>query len=157
MTLKSPALDPMTIEPRKGSAYPPEFRPVVAGREKRGLGDALGLSNFGVNLVMMAPGSASALRHWHKEEDEFVFVLEGEVTLITNDGEQVLKAGMCAGFPKGKADGHQLLNKSTKPARYLEVGDRRPGDSVTYPDDDLKAEKGADGKWRMLHKDGRPY
>lgn len=157
MTLKSPALDPMTVEPRQGSAYPPVFRPHVAGREKRVLGDALGLSNFGVNLVTLAPGSASALRHWHKEEDEFIFVLDGEVVLVTDSGEQVLKAGHCAGFPKGKADGHQVINRSPKPARYLEVGDRRPGDSVTYPDDDLRAEKGTDGQWRMLHKDGQPY
>ena len=157
MPLTKPALDPTTLEPRRGTNYPAAFRSLVEGREKRVLGDAVGLTNFGVNLVTMAPGAASALRHWHAKEDEFIFVLEGEVTLVTDSGEQRLTAGQCAGFPANRADGHHLLNKSQSVARYLEVGDRQAGEKVVYSDVDLATHKGADGKWVFTYKDGRPY
>lgn len=133
---KSPALDPMTVEARRGTVYPDQFKPRVAGREKRALGNALGLVNFGVNLVKLEPGAQSALRHWHTQQDEFVWILEGELTLVTDAGRQILKPGQCAGFPKGRPDGHHLVNNSGKDAWYLEVGDRSPGDGAVYPDED---------------------
>lgn len=103
-------MDPKGIEPEVGTIYPDRFKAVVEGRAKRRLTAVLGLSDFGVNLVDLAPGAASALRHWHQNEDEFVYVLDGELTLVTDAGEQVLKAGHCAGFPKGRPDGHHLVH-----------------------------------------------
>jgi uncharacterized cupin superfamily protein len=156
-TIGLPALDPALVPARTGSAYPTEeFRQVTAGRAKRALGDALGLTAFGVNLTQLAPGAASALRHWHRRQDEFVFVLQGELTLVTDAGEQVLGPGMCAGFPGGVPDGHHLVNRSDAPALYLEVGDRLPGDAASYPDVDLHVRQTASG-WKYSHKDGRPY
>jgi uncharacterized cupin superfamily protein len=156
-TLKAPALDPSTVPARTSSAYPTdEFRKVTAGRAKRALGDALGLTTFGVNLTTLPPGAASALRHWHRRQDEFVFVLDGELTLVTDAGEQVLRRGMCAGFPGGVADGHHLVNRTTAPATYLEVGDRLPGDAAEYPDVDLRVRSTGAG-WKYTHKDGSPY
>ncbi len=124
MSLQRPALDPSSIEPRTASAYPAVFHARVLPREKRALGDALGLSRFGVNLTTLFPGRESSLRHYHSHEEEFVFVLEGEVVLRTDQGEQVLTAGQCAGFPAGAANGHQFINRSDRPARYLEIGNR---------------------------------
>lgn len=155
-SLRIPALDPAAVAPAAGSNYPDAFKPRVAGRAKRKLGDALGLKNFGVNLTTIKPGAASALRHWHRTQDEFVYVLEGELVLVTDGGEQTLTAGMAAGFPAGKADGHHLVNRSDRDAVYLEVGDRSPGDAANYPDDDLDARAVAGG-WQFTHKDGRPY
>jgi uncharacterized cupin superfamily protein len=134
-----PVLDRASVEPRRGAAYPEHLRSPFAAREKRALGDPLGLTSSGVNLTRLPPGTASALRHWHSLEDEFVMVLEGEATLITEAGETVLRQGMAAGFPKGKEDGHQLVNRGKSDVVYLEVGDRRPGDDVAYPDEDLAA------------------
>jgi uncharacterized cupin superfamily protein len=152
-----PVVDPASVSPRFGSArYPETMRAPFAARGKRALGDALGLQNFGVNLVHMPPGAESALRHWHTREDEFVMVIEGELTLVTGAGETILGPGMAAGFPAGKADGHCLVNRSGRDAVYLEVGDRRPGDEVIYPDVDLAA-IWRDGGRRFVHKDGRPY
>jgi len=150
------ALDPATLEPRIGSGYPEPFRAAVAGREKRRLGDALGLSNFGVNLVRLPPGSASSQRHWHSKEDEFVYVLDGELTLLTDTGPQVLTAGMVAGFPAGRADGHQLVNRTDRDALYLEVGDRKADEEVVYPDIDLLL-RTVGGKQTFMRKDGTPY
>jgi len=150
----SAALDPMTLEARRGTIYPDKFKPRVAGREKRALGNAFGLQNFGVNLVRLEPGAQSALRHWHTQQDEFVWVLEGEITLVTDAGPEILKPGMCAGFPKGKSDGHHLVNKSQKVAWYLEVGDRSPGDSTVYPDDDMRLVVGA--SYKFTKADGSP-
>jgi len=150
-----PALNPDTVLPRAGSNYPELLKAKVAGRSKRSLGDAAGLKNFGVNQVHLAPGAASSIRHWHTHQDEFVYVLAGELTLITDAGEQVLQAGMAAGFPAGKADGHQLVNRSQADAVYLEVGDRVSGDEVVYPDDDLAATQST--RWNFTHKDGRSY
>jgi len=152
-----PALDPMTVEPLIGTSYPPEFAGIAAEREKRKLGDALGLSNYGVNLVHLKPGEASAQRHWHSKQDEFIYVLEGEVTLITNAGEQILMPGSAAGFPAGVMDGHHLVNQSDSTAVFLEVGDRTGGDVVEYPDIDLRAGPSADSGFRYTHKDGTPY
>lgn len=146
----------MNVAPRTGSSYPAEFRGVVGTREKRALGAACGLTRYGVNLVHLPPGAWSSQRHWHSHEDEFVHVLEGELTLITDDGAQVLTRGMSAGFPAGCADGHHLINRSDRMAIYLEIGDRNDADKVDYPDIDMKLEK-RDGKFVFLHKDGKPY
>jgi uncharacterized cupin superfamily protein len=155
--LTLPALDPSSVTPRTTSGYPTdEWRQVTAGRAKAALGDACGLTTFGVNLTRLEPGASSALRHWHTRQDEFVFVLEGELTLITDAGEQVLGPGMCAGFPGGKPDGHHLTNRTSKPATFLEVGDRLPGDGAEYPGLDLRVRMTPKG-WRYEHMDGRPY
>ena len=155
--LARPALDPTTVTPRTGSGYPTDaMKSVVAGREKRMLGDALGLTTFGVNLTTLAPGAASALRHWHLRQDEFVFVLEGEVTLVTDEGEQTLGPGACAGFAGGVPNGHQLVNRTSKPATFLEVGDRLPGDGAEYPDHDLRVRSTGSG-WKYTRKDGGDF
>jgi uncharacterized cupin superfamily protein len=159
----SPKAAPKAIQARqapartKPSNYPEPFASRMAGREKRPLGDPFGLRNFGVNLTRLAPGAVSALRHAHSRQDEFVYVLEGRPTLITNEGETALEPGMCAGFPAGTGDAHHLVNRSTQDVVYLEVGDRSAGDQGTYPDDDLKAVLGPDGAWRFTRKDGTPY
>ncbi len=153
---RAPALDPADVPARQGSSYPEAFREPCRTRIKRALGDALGLTNFGVNLVILPPGAWSAQRHWHSHEDEFVYVVEGELTLITEDGEQALGAGQVAGFPADKADGHHLVNKGTMPATYLEVGDRRQDDAVTYPDVDLHLEPTLEGHV-FTDKKGEPY
>ena len=151
-----PAFDPRDLAARKGSSYPEPFQGECATRLKRALGDAAGLTRFGVNLVHLNPGDWSAQRHWHSREDEFVYVLEGEVTLVTDAGEQILEAGMAAGFPAGVEDGHCLINRSGAVAVYLEVGDRSPDDAVCYPDIDLAAEK-RDGRYRFTNRKGEPY
>ncbi len=148
-----PALDPATVPERTGSAYPEQFQDHVRARRKRALGNELGLTHYGVNLVTVPPGAWSALRHWHTRQDEFVFVLEGELVLVTDGGEQTLRAGMAAGFPAGKAEGHHLVNRSAAPGVYLEVGDRMPGDEVHYPDADLFV----DEHFVMRHRNGDPY
>lgn len=155
--LKNPAFDPMTVEPQIGTIYSPPFDAINNERIKRRLGDAVGLKNFGVNLVHLKPGQGSSQRHWHLKQDEFVYILEGEATLITDDGEQALGPGMCAGFPAGVENGHHLVNKSDAMVVYLEVGDRTPGDGGRYPDIDFQADMTADGGWRFTHKDGTPF
>lgn len=153
----SPALDPASVPATNRSGYPTdELRAPLAGRSRRALGDALGLANFGVNLTELAPGAWSAQRHWHTRQDEFVYVLEGEVTLIVNTGEHVLGPGMCAGFPAGVADGHHLVNRGAVPARYLEVGDRLPGDAGHYSEADLAALSGRT-PYVFTRHDGSPY
>jgi uncharacterized cupin superfamily protein len=154
-TLKAPALDPAAVKVGGGKRYPDKFKPLVAGRSKQALGDALGLANFGVNLTRLKPGAASAARHWHSKQDEFVWIVEGEATLVTDAGAQVLKAGQCAGFPAGKADGHHLVNRSARDVVYLEIGDRSPGDASSYPDDDLHAVLAM--TYKMTKKDGSSY
>ena len=156
-TLRPPALDPGKVPALVGSrSYPELFRAAIAGRERGALSDPLGLTKLGVGLTRLAPGSASAQRHWHSKQDEFVFVVEGELTLVTDGGEQVLGTGMAAGFPAGEADGHMLVNKSDRDAVYLEVGDRTPGDEVDYPDIDMLVRR-IDGEPRFVHNDGTPY
>jgi uncharacterized cupin superfamily protein len=138
------------------SVYPEPFARRMIGREKRPLGDLFGLSSFGVNLTTLAPGAISALRHAHAVQDEFVYVLEGRPTLYTNGGGTELEPGMCAGFKASSGDAHHLVNETDQPVVYLEVGDRSPGDSATYPDDDLVAIRTPDG-WAFTHKQGSPY
>jgi uncharacterized cupin superfamily protein len=128
----------------------------MGGREKRALGDVFGLANFGVNLTRLAPGAVSALRHWHSKQDEFIYILQGHPTLLTDAGATALAPGMCAGFKAGSGNGHQLINQTTEQVVYLEVGDRSAGDEGNYPDDDLKALM-EDGRWKFVHKDGTPY
>ena len=154
--LKLPALDPAGVKAAEGSSYPAQYKSAVAGRAKRRLGDALGLRNFGVNLTTIKPGAGSALRHWHSHEDEFIYMVSGELVLLTDGAEQVLTAGTCAGFPAGKADGHCLVNRSNRDAVYLEIGDRNPQDDVLYPDNDLVARAAPQGR-RFTKKDGTPY
>lgn len=150
-----PALE---VPPRtRPSLYPEPFASRMVGREKRPLGDFFGLSNFGINLTRLGPGAMSALRHAHATQDEFVYILEGQPTLITDEGETRLAPGMCSGFKAGTGNGHQLVNRSDSDVLYLEIGDRSAGDSASYPDDDLLAVLGSDGKWQFLHKDGTPY
>lgn len=157
MKLVRPALDPTEVAPRNTSGYPEPFRSRVLPREKRALGDALGLIQVGVNLTTLFPGKESSMRHHHTREDELVFVLEGEVVLRTDEGEQVLGPGMCAGFPAGSGNGHQLVNRGDRPARYLEISNRDPADGATYPDDDLAYSKAADGSAVFSRKDGSRY
>lgn len=154
--LKLPALDPAAVAEVRGTLYPAPFAERVRDRTRRRLGDACGLTRFGVNLVTLGPQGQSALRHWHTHEDEFVYILAGEVVLVTDEGEQVLRAGQCAGYPAGRANGHHFVNRSGRPAQYLEIGTRDPADVAHYPDDDL-AWKQQDGKEIAVHKDGRPY
>jgi|SRR6187399_3291470 len=136
--------------------YPEPFARVVAGRLKRPLGDVFGLRNFGVNWARLEPGAATGLRHHHSKQDEFVFVLEGEPTLITDAGEFLLGPGTCAGFTAGDGNAHQFMNRSAQPVVLLEVGDRSPGDVAEYPYDDLALD--AQGpSLRFSHKDGTPY
>jgi uncharacterized cupin superfamily protein len=141
----------------RGSGYPEQFQPLVKGRQKRPLGDHFGLRNFGVNLTRLAPGAATALRHAHTRQDEFVYVVEGYPVLVTNDGEEWLSPGMCAGFPAGTGNAHHLVNRTGDDVVLLEVGDRTPGDEAAYPDDDLRAEHVRDNIYRFTRKDGTPY
>jgi uncharacterized cupin superfamily protein len=138
----------------KGSGYPAPFHEKSRERTKRALGDACGLSDFGVNFTRLPPGEWSSQRHWHSHEDEFVYVISGEVALITNDGETVLRAGDCVGFPKNTPNGHHLINRGKVPAVYLEVGTRNEADISYYPDVDLHYDP--KHGW-YSHKDGTPY
>ena len=151
-----PAVDPADVPEIRGSGYPEPFRSRVADRMKKRLGDACGLTKFGVNLVTLGPGGLSALRHWHTLEDEFVYVLSGEVVLISDEGEQTLVAGMCAGYPAGKRSAHHFVNRSSAPAQYLEVGNRIDGDNAFYPADDLMWVETESGTI-AAHKDGKRY
>ena len=156
-TPRTPVLDPATVDVRTGTNYPEEFSGPVEAREKRALGDALGLNQFGVNLVRLKPGVMSSQRHWHSHEDEFIIVLEGKLALATESGEQTLGPGMVAGFPAGSGDGHHLINRTDVDALYLEVGTcDEANDDVDYPDIDLIRRK-KDGRRVFLHKDGTPY
>lgn len=140
---------------RFGTGYPPPFNAPCEGRRRWKLGDAAGLTQFGVNLQRLPPGQWTSQRHWHTAEDEMVYVLEGEVVLVTDAGEEVLRAGDCAGFKAGDADGHHIQNRSGAEAVLLEIGGRRPGeDAVDYPDIDLKLDAG-EAEYR--HRDGTPY
>lgn len=153
---KPPALDPQEVAERVGTNYPPPLDGPCLARRKRALGDAAGLTHFGVNLVELPPGAWSSQRHWHASEDEFVYVLEGELVLVTDGGEQALGPGMAAGFPAGKAEGHKLENRSAAKAVYLEVGDRAPTEEVTYTDSDMHLVRDEGGR-RVTRKDGTPY
>jgi uncharacterized cupin superfamily protein len=157
-TAKPPAIEASAVPPsRAGRGYPEPFAARVAGRERRALGDAFGLTNFGVNLTRLPPGCMSALRHTHSREDEFIYILEGEPILVTNSGETQLRPGMCAGFKAGSGDGHHLINRGSRDVVYLEIGDRKSGDTVIYPDDDLGRALASSGERIFVHRDGRPY
>ena len=151
-----PALDPAIVTEIRGSGYPEPYRSRMGDRAKKKLGDACGISRFGVNLVTLGPGGQSALRHWHTLEDEFVYVLSGEVVLISDEGEQILQAGMFAGYPAGKRNAHHFVNRSATAAQYLEIGNRIEGDNAFYPDDDLMWVE-TEGGTIAAHKDGRHY
>ncbi len=144
------------LQARIGTGYPSPMDEPCTSREKTVLGDVVGLSQFGVNLLVLNPGDWSAQRHWHQNEDEFVYIVEGEVTLVTDEGENLLKSGDIAGFPAGQPNGHHLVNKSAAIAKIFEVGTRCQTDMVDYPDVDMKAKK-EDAKYRFLHNNGDPY
>ncbi|HXZ53051.1 MAG TPA: cupin domain-containing protein [Burkholderiales bacterium] len=151
------AINAIDVPPRAAvSFYPEPFATRMIGRQKRPLGDLFGLKNFGVNLTRLAPNAMSALRHAHTKQDEFVYVVQGEPTLRTNEGSLRLAPGMCVGFPAGTGNAHHLHNETTEEVLYLEVGDRTAGDAVDYPDDDIRLVRD-EGKLKFLHKDGTPY
>ena len=156
MTATPPAVAAAEIAVRLGSRYPAPFAAPCASRRKQALGDAFGLRDFGVNLVTLPPGAWSSQRHWHSEEDELVYVVAGEPVLVTDAGRTPLAPGMCAGFPAGAGDGHHLRNETEAPVVYLEVGSRRAGDDVEYPDIDMRVRGRAAGG-RYARKDGTPY
>jgi len=148
-----PKIDIKVVPERKGSNYPAPFAELAGARIRQALGNAGGLTDFGVNLTRLPPGAWSSQRHWHTSEDEFVYILSGELTLITDAGEQMLQANDCAAFPKNVPDGHHLINRGAAMAVYLEIGTRSADDSCSYPDIDLHA----DGHAGYRHKDGTPY
>jgi uncharacterized cupin superfamily protein len=151
-----PKIDIAKAEVRTTSAYPPQFKKSVEGREKTVLSNLTGLTQFGVNRTRLKPGAASSLRHWHEQEDEFVYILEGELTLVEDSGETVLKAGDAAGWKAGVADGHMLVNNTTRDAVYLEIGSRAPRERAHYPDYDLVYTRDETGL-RVTHRNGEPY
>ena len=158
MSVKKPALHPQDLEALSRSSYPDPYRSRVLPREVRRLGDALGLTRIGVNLVRVLPGKESSMRHWHTREDEFVYMVEGELVLRTQGGEQLLRAGMCAGFAAGSDDGHHFINRGEQPAVYVVVSNRDPEDTAYYSDADV------DLMWspplargRMTRRDGTPW
>ena len=148
--------DPMQLPGRRGTIYPAPYASGFERRVKRALTEALGLTQFGVNLTTLEPGAMSSLRHWHAKEDECVYMLEGELVLVTDDGERVLKPGMAAGFPAGESNGHHLVNRSAAPATYLEIGTRSKDEEATYSDVDMRGEK-RDSQFRFFKKSGEPY
>lgn len=155
--LKKPSVvDTADMKARIGTVYPAGFTENCQQREKKVLGDVFGLTQFGVNLTTLPPGQWSALRHWHEKEDEFVYVVSGELVLIDDDGEHLLSAGMCAGFPAGVKNGHHVVNNSDAPASFVEVGTRSPIEHAEYPDDDLIADKDENG-FRFSNRKGEPY
>ena len=149
-----PKLDISAIAAQRGTYYPAQFNEKSADRLRQRLGDAGGIRDFGINLTRLPPGNWSSQRHWHSHEDEFVYVLEGEVILIEDGGETTLNAGDCAAFPKNSGNGHHMVNRSKKDAVYLEVGSRHRDDLTTCSDVDMQSAN-VDGLFR--HKDGRPY
>lgn len=151
------AIDAMAVAPRnKASHYPAPFSTRMSGRVKRALGDQFGLKSIGVNLTQLNPGAQSSLYHRHTAQEEFIYILSGTPTLITDEGEKQLHPGMCAGFtPQGSP--HHLINRSDQEVYYLEIGTRVANDAVTYPADDLQAIDTGDGKWKFTHKDSWPY
>ena len=157
---KTPA--PMAIDAAdvplrdKITSYPEPFASRMRGRQKRQLGEFFGLQNFGVNLTQLAPGAISSLRHAHTKQDEFLYIVQGRPTLHTDEGRLQLSPGMCVGFRAGTGNAHNLRNETADEVVYLEVGDRLPGDEVSYPEDDLQVVR-IGGKGEYAHKDGTPY
>lgn len=146
-------IDIPSLAERRGSGYPEPFAQCARDRVRQALGDAGGLDDFGVNLLRLPPGAWSSQRHWHSHEDEFVYVLSGELVLVTDAGEQLLRAGDAAAFPKNRPDGHHLVNRGSEMAVCLEIGSRSASDVVDYPDIDLRW----DAEHGYTHRDGRPY
>lgn len=149
-----PKIDIASVPELTGSGYPSPFDAPCAERVRQRLGNAGGLTDFGVNLMRLPPGNWSSQRHWHSHEDEFVYVLEGELMLIEDGGETVLRAGDCAAFPKGTGNGHHMINKSGATAVYLEVGSRQSADVTTCSDIDMMT---SNTNGRFVHKDATPY
>jgi uncharacterized cupin superfamily protein len=149
-----PKIDLAAVPVGRGSGYPSPFDEPCATRTRKRLGDAGGLSDFGLNLMTLPPGGWSSQRHWHSHEDEFVCLLEGELVLVEDGGETILRVGDCAAFAKNSGNGHHMINRSSAVAVYLEVGSRQPGDLTTCSDIDMMSSN-ADG--RFVHKDGTPY
>ena len=151
-----PKIDIGKIPTDTRTGYPQPYDRVVVGCERKRLGNAAGLHQFGVNLTVLKPGASSALRHWHEREDEFIYLLEGELVLIEDEGETVLKPGDAAGFKANSGNGHHLVNKSDRNAVYLEVGTRSKHERVEYPEADLMVVRDDTGM-RYTHKNGDPY
>jgi uncharacterized cupin superfamily protein len=151
-----PKVDIAKVPVKSGTFYPAQFQAECKGRHKRALGDAIGLTQFGVNITRIEPGQTSALRHWHEQEDEFIYMLQGELVLAENDGEVVLKAGDAAGFKAGSGVAHRLINRSNRDAVYFEVGTRAKTERVHYPDVDLELVRDEKGR-RYQRRNGEPY
>ena len=151
-----PKVDIAKVPVKSGTFYPAQFQAECKGRHKQALGDAIGLTQFGVNITSIEPGQTSALRHWHEQEDEFIYMLEGELVLAENDGEVVLKAGDAAGFKAGSGVAHRLINRSNRDAVYFEVGTRAKTERVHYPDVDLELVRDEKGR-RYQRCNGEPY
>lgn len=152
-----PAIAIEDLPQNRGCGYPEPFKSRVGDRTKVKLGDAFGLTQYGVNHVTLGPGGMSALRHCHSHEDELIVMLEGELVLVSNLGEQRVTAGMCVGFKGGTVNAHHLVNRSSAPARYIEVGSRIAADMAFYPDDDMCWVDDGSGNQTAAHKDGSPY
>ena len=151
-----PKLDLSVLPVRTGSISPEPYASMVKGRSSLRLGDAAGLTQFGVNLVTLEPGAMSSLRHWHLAEDEFVMVTAGECVMVQDDGETVMRPGDCAAFPAGSTDGHHFINRSDRPAQFLVVGTKAPREVATYSDVDLRVELEG-GKARFTYRDGTEW
>jgi uncharacterized cupin superfamily protein len=151
-----PKVDIAKVPVKSGTFYPAEFQAECLGRHKQALGDVVGLTQFGVNITRISPGAASALRHWHEQEDEFIYMLEGELVLAENGGEVVLKPGDAAGFKAGSGNAHRLINRTSRDAVYFEVGTRSTNERVHYPDVDLELVRDEKGR-RYLRRSGEPY
>jgi uncharacterized cupin superfamily protein len=156
LTPRLPAFDPGAVTETNFTSYPEPYRTANSTRYNRRLGDHAGLKNFGVNLTRIIPGGQSSFRHAHSRQDEFIYVLQGEVVLETNDGEQVLRPGMCAGFPAGTGDAHRFINRTASDVTLLVIGDRTPGDEISYPEVDMHAVLAPDGVYRFSTKSGEP-
>jgi len=154
---KRKGFDPLDLVESNATSYPEPYRAENQRRWNRRLGDYAGLKNFGVNLTRIIPGGQSSSRHFHSRQDEFVYVLAGEAVLETDAGEEVLRAGICVGFPAGTGDGHRFLNRSAADVLLLVVGDRTTEDEVGYPDIDMQGRMGPDGRYRFTRKDGSPF
>jgi uncharacterized cupin superfamily protein len=154
---KPSGFDPLTLPESNATSYPEAFRAGNQQRWNRRLGDHAGLTNYGVNMTRIVPGGQSSHRHAHSRQDEFIVVMQGTVELETNAGVEVLKPGMCAGFPAGTGNAHRFVNRSADDVLLMVIGDRTAGDEVSYPDIDMHGMPGPDGKLRFTHKDGTPY